>query len=93
VPSAAAGAGGGGLCPPGARADQGRQVRFEEAQRELEQIVQQLETGQADLDDAIKLWERGEELYRVCVEKLDSAQGKIEELARRVEAVRPAERA
>jgi exodeoxyribonuclease VII small subunit len=66
-------------------------MRFEEAQKELERIVQQLETGQANLDDAIKLWERGEELYRVCVEKLDSAQGKIEELARRVEAVRPAE--
>jgi exodeoxyribonuclease VII small subunit len=66
-------------------------VKFEDAQRELEQIVQQLETGQADLDDAIKLWERGEELYRLCAGKLDSAQGKIEELARRVDAVRPAE--
>jgi len=66
-------------------------MRFEEAQRELEGIVQQLETGQADLDEAIKLWERGEELYRLCVVKLDSAQGKIEELAGRVEAVRPVE--
>jgi exodeoxyribonuclease VII small subunit len=66
-------------------------VTFEEAQKELERIVQQLETGQADLDDAIKLWERGEELYRLCVGKLDSAQGKIEELARKVEALRPAE--
>ena len=66
-------------------------MRFEEAQRELEEIVHQLESGQADLDDAIRLWERGEELYRLCVEKLDSAEGKIEELARRVEAVRPVE--
>jgi exodeoxyribonuclease VII small subunit len=66
-------------------------VKFEEAQRELERIVQQLETGQADLDDAIALWERGEELYRLCVEKLDSAQGKIEELGRRVESLRSAE--
>ena len=54
-------------------------MTFEEAQRELERIVQQLETGQADLDDAITLWERGEELYRLCSEKLDSAQGKIED--------------
>jgi exodeoxyribonuclease VII small subunit len=68
-------------------------MTFEEAQKELEQIVHQLETGQADLDDAIKLWERGEELYRLCVGKLDSAQGKIEELARKVETLRPAERA
>ena len=62
-------------------------MTFEEAQRELERIVQQLESGQADLDEAITLWERGEELYRLCSDKLDSAQGKIEELGRRVEAV------
>ena len=66
-------------------------MRFEEAQRELERIVQQLETGQADLDEAITLWERGEELYRLCSGKLDSAQGKIEDLGRKVEALRPAE--
>jgi exodeoxyribonuclease VII small subunit len=63
---------------------------FEEAQRELEQIVERLERGEADLDEAIGLWERGEELYRICVGKLDSAQGKIEELAQRVEQSRPA---
>jgi exodeoxyribonuclease VII small subunit len=66
-------------------------VRFEDAQRELERIVQQLETGQADLDEAITLWERGEELYRLCTDKLDSAQGKIEELGRKVETLRPPE--
>ena len=63
---------------------------FEDAQRELEQIVERLEHGQAPLDEAIALWERGEELYKLCLTKLDSAQGKIEELARRVEATRPA---
>jgi exodeoxyribonuclease VII small subunit len=55
-------------------------MTFEEAQKELERIVQQLESGQADLDDAIKLWERGEELHRFCVEKLESARGRIETL-------------
>jgi exodeoxyribonuclease VII small subunit len=62
---------------------------FEDAQRELEGIVQRLESGQASLDEAITLWERGEELYRLCAAKLDAAQGRIEELARRVEAVKP----
>jgi exodeoxyribonuclease VII small subunit len=62
---------------------------FEAAQRELEEIVQRLESGQASLDEAIALWERGEELYRLCAAKLDSAQGRIDELARRVEAVKP----
>jgi exodeoxyribonuclease VII small subunit len=65
------------------------QPTFEEAQRELEQIVQRLESGQASLDEAIALWERGEELYKLCAAQLDAAQGRIEELSRRVEAVRP----
>jgi exodeoxyribonuclease VII small subunit len=62
---------------------------FEEAQRELEQIVERLERGEAGLDEARQLWERGEELYKTCVGKLDAAQGKIEELARRAESARP----
>lgn len=62
---------------------------FEEAQRELEQIVERLERGDAGLDEAITLWERGEELYKLCVGKLDAAQGKIEELARRADSAKP----
>jgi exodeoxyribonuclease VII small subunit len=62
---------------------------FEDAQRELEQIVERLERGEAGLDEAITLWERGEELYKLCVGRLDAAQGKIEELARRAEQTRP----
>ncbi len=65
------------------------ELSFEEAQRELERIVERLETGQSGLDEALTLWERGEELYRHCLGKLDAAQGRIEELARRVEAAQP----
>jgi exodeoxyribonuclease VII small subunit len=62
---------------------------FEDAQKELESIVHRLESGEASLDEAITLWERGEELYRVCSAKLDAAHGRIEELAKRVEEVKP----
>ena len=62
---------------------------FEQAQAELEQIVGRLEQGQASLDDAIALWERGEQLYAFCRQRLDAAQGKVEELARRVEQAKP----
>ena len=62
---------------------------FEEAQAELERIVERLERGQAPLDEALKLWERGEELYAFCRSKLDAAEGRVEELARRVEQSRP----
>ena len=63
--------------------------RFEDAQRELETIVERLERGEASLEDAIGLWERGEELYRLCLGKLDAAHGRIEELARRADAAKP----
>jgi exodeoxyribonuclease VII small subunit len=55
---------------------------FEQAQRELDAIVDRLERGDADVDELTKLWERGEELYRLCVTKLDTVRGRIEELAR-----------
>lgn len=60
-------------------------MTFEEAEKELQQIVERLESGNVPLDEAVALWERGEELYRLCRERLDAAQGKVEELARRVE--------
>ncbi|MHB8468515.1 MAG: exodeoxyribonuclease VII small subunit [Gaiellaceae bacterium] len=62
---------------------------FEQAQAELEQIVERLEQGRSSLDEALALWEKGEELYAFCRAQLDSAQGKVEELARRVEQARP----
>ena len=55
---------------------------FEDAQRELDAIVERLERGDAGIDELTKLWERGEELYRLCVAKLDGVRGRIEELAR-----------
>jgi exodeoxyribonuclease VII small subunit len=55
---------------------------FEEAQKELEAIVERLERGDAGIDELTKLWERGEELYRICAAKLEGVRGKIEELAR-----------
>ena len=64
-------------------------VSFEDARRELEHIVAKLESGEASLEEAVALWERGEALYRTCVGKLDAAQGKIEELGKRVEENRP----
>ena len=65
------------------------QRSFEQAQRELEEIVHRLESGEAPLDEALRLWQRGEELYRLCRDRLDAAEGRIEELASRAEATRP----
>ena len=59
---------------------------FEQAQAELEQIVERLERGDVGLEELTKLWERGEELYRRLAAQLADAQGRIEELARRLDA-------
>jgi exodeoxyribonuclease VII small subunit len=57
---------------------------FEEAQAELERIVERLERGDVELEELTRLWERGEELYRRCAGQLSAAQGRVEELARRL---------
>ncbi len=53
---------------------------FEELQRELEDIVARLERGDVPVDEAIGLFRRGEELYKACVARLESAELRIEEL-------------
>ena len=63
------------------------QPSFEEAQQELEQIVARLEGGQAGVEEALRLWERGEQLYRLCSAQLAAAEGKVEELSRRPDSV------
>jgi exodeoxyribonuclease VII small subunit len=55
---------------------------FEELQRELEDVVARLERGDVPVDDAIALFRRGEELYRACVARLESAGLQIEQLTR-----------
>jgi exodeoxyribonuclease VII small subunit len=62
------------------------EVTFEQAQAELERIVERLERGDVGLEELTSLWERGEELYRRCAAQLEDAQGRIEELARRIDA-------
>ena len=62
------------------------ELSFEQAERELAEIVERLERGDVPLDQAIALSERGEELYRRCRERLDAAHGRIEELARETQS-------
>ena len=62
---------------------------FEQAQAELERIVERLERGDVGLEELTSLWERGEELYRRCADQLSAAQGTIEELAKRLQEGEP----
>ncbi len=53
-------------------------LSFEEALKELERIVGRLESGDAALEEAIGLYERGDQLRRQCAARLDAAQARIE---------------
>jgi exodeoxyribonuclease VII small subunit len=59
---------------------------FEQARDELEQIVHKLEDGSTTLDEAIGLWERGEQLHALCRAQLDQAEARVAELLRRMDA-------
>jgi exodeoxyribonuclease VII small subunit len=56
--------------------------KFENAIKELEQIVGQLEDSELSLDDALKLFERGIKLSQLCSTKLDDAEQKVEQLVK-----------
>ena len=53
------------------------EMSFEEAMRELEAVVGQLERGDVALEDSIKLYERGAELKARCETKLKEAEEKV----------------
>lgn len=53
---------------------------FEEAMKELERIVRELESGQVKLDDAVKAYERGTALKAHCESKLAEARTKVEKI-------------
>jgi len=53
-------------------------LSFEEALKELETIVGQLERGDTPLQQAIELYERGSKLRQRCADRLDAAQARIE---------------
>lgn len=61
-----------------AAADQ-PQLSYEEARDQLEQVVRELEQQNVPLEESMQLWERGEELARICEEWLSGARKKLSE--------------
>jgi exodeoxyribonuclease VII small subunit len=57
-----------------------RSMSFEDALAELEKIVRDLEGGQAQLEGAIKSYERGAALKQHCEAKLREAQTKVDKI-------------
>ena len=51
--------------------------KFETSLKELEEIVKELENSQIDLDDHLKLYEKGVRLIQSCQQSLKEAEQKI----------------
>jgi exodeoxyribonuclease VII small subunit len=60
---------------------------YEDARDELIAVVQKLETGGTSLQESIALWERGEELARICQRWLDGARARLDAVLREGDAV------
>ncbi len=52
-------------------------ISFEKSLKQLEQIVQELESGNLPLEKAMKKFEEGVKLSKFCSEKLDETEKKI----------------
>ena len=62
-----------------------KQISYEAARDELAEVVAKLESGKSSLEDSLKLWERGEELAKICQDWLDGAKAKLDKVKSQVE--------
>ncbi|GAB3489990.1 exodeoxyribonuclease VII small subunit [Nocardiopsis coralliicola] len=53
------------------------ELGYEEAREELDSVVRRLESGGLTLKESLALWERGEQLAKVCEQWLEGARAKL----------------
>jgi len=58
------------------------EIKFEDALKKLEKIVEALETGELSLDASLEKYEEGVKLVRLCQKKLEEAKKKVEILVK-----------
>lgn len=58
------------------------EIKFEETLKKLEKIVEDLEKGDLSLDEALKKYQEGIELSRLCSQRLENAKKKIDVLTK-----------
>jgi exodeoxyribonuclease VII small subunit len=54
-----------------------KEKRFEDAMRELEDIIKRLESGDLPLEESLKIFEEGVALSRYCFSKLEEAEKRV----------------
>ena len=57
-----------------------KDLSFEDSLKKLENIVEQLESGDVDLDKSVELYEKGMNLKKICEEKLKKVENQIKKI-------------
>ncbi|KMJ60003.1 exodeoxyribonuclease VII small subunit [Bacillus sp. LL01] len=57
-----------------------KEVTFEEAMKELENIVEKLEEGDVPLEEAISFYKEGMKLSKLCHDKLSHVEEEMEQI-------------
>lgn len=60
-----------------------KELQFEDMMKKLDEIVEQLESGQMPLDESLKKYEEGVKLLRLCRKRLDETKRKVEILVKK----------
>lgn len=55
-------------------------ISYEEASRQLNEILQKIESGELSVEEAMKSIDRANELILICYKELDKAKGKLTEI-------------
>ncbi|MFB7271628.1 exodeoxyribonuclease VII small subunit [Streptomyces sp. NPDC056244] len=58
--------------------DEATVLGYEQARDELIEVVRKLEAGGTSLEDSLALWERGEELAKICRRWLEGARARLD---------------
>lgn len=54
------------------------ELSYEDAREQLIEVVRTLEAGGTTLAESLSLWERGEELAKICQNALDGARARLD---------------
>lgn len=57
-----------------------KNISFEQAMAQLEQIIQKMDSAEVKLEDAVSLYEKGIALKKICEDKLHQAKMKVEKI-------------
>lgn len=63
-------------------------MTYEQAVKELENILNSLENQDTSLDEAMKLFEKSVELSKICFDKIKQTQGKVELIKKELDQIK-----